>query len=160
MLVLCSYLVSNSKLQDQMSIEANLLSFSFFNFLAQMESLSLSFFFLFSLQAYFRESVGNRVFLIFFIEILLAVKLATQPFSNSILAFAISGVLLITETPDAETILTLDLTILKRMSISWIIKSCMTSTSVALPLNGATLLKCARQLASLKNRGKFLKCKI
>jgi hypothetical protein len=35
----------------------------------------------------------------FFIDILLAVKLATHPFSNSILAFAMSGVSEITVTP-------------------------------------------------------------
>ena len=54
----------------------------------------------------------------FFNDILLEVKLATQPFSNSIRAFAISGVSLITETPLAFTLLTFDFTTLKIMSMS------------------------------------------
>ena len=58
------------------------------------------------------------VFLIFFREILLDVRLAIQPFSNSSLAFAISGVVLI---------------------ISWIIKSIITETSVPLGLKSESL---------------------
>ena len=54
----------------------------------------------------------------FLSEIRLAVKLATQPLTNSIRALAISGVSLITETPLADTFLTLDLTTLKITSMS------------------------------------------
>ena len=74
----------------------------------------------------------------FFIEIRLAVKLATQPFSNSILALAISGVSLITDTPLALTFFTLDCTTLKIASISCIIKSSTTGTSVPRGLNSAS----------------------
>ena len=54
----------------------------------------------------------------FFIEILLAVKLATHPFSNSNLAFAISGVSEITLTPLALTSFTGESTTDKIASIS------------------------------------------
>ena len=54
----------------------------------------------------------------FFIEIRLAVRFATQPFSNSMRAFAMSGVSLITQTPLAFMFLTGELTTLKMMSIS------------------------------------------
>ena len=75
----------------------------------------------------------------FFMEILLAVKFATQPFSNSILAFAISGVSEITEIPLACTFFTLEFTTDKIISISCIIKSKTTGTSVPLGLNSANL---------------------
>ena len=54
----------------------------------------------------------------FFKEILLAVKLATQPFLNSTLALVISGVLLITQTPFAFTSLTSESTSLSTISMS------------------------------------------
>ena len=60
----------------------------------------------------------NLDFLIFFNEILLAVKLATQPFLNSTLALVMSGVLLITLTPFALTSITSDLTTFNTISMS------------------------------------------
>ena len=57
-------------------------------------------------------------FLMFFKEILLAVKLATHPFINSILALAISGDLLIIDIPLDEIFLISDLTISRIISIS------------------------------------------
>ena len=60
----------------------------------------------------------NLDFLIFFNEILLAVKLATQPFLNSTLALVMSGVLLITLTPFALTSITSDFTTFNTISMS------------------------------------------
>ena len=75
----------------------------------------------------------------FFNEILLAVKLATQPFLNSTLALVMSGVLLIAQTPFAFTSLTSESTSLSTISMSWIIKSNTTETSFPLGLNSANL---------------------
>ena len=71
----------------------------------------------------------------FFMEILLAVRLATAPLSNSSLTLAISGVSLTTLTPLAWIFLMFDLTTLRTISISWIIRSKTTGTSVPLGLN-------------------------
>ena len=60
----------------------------------------------------------NLDFLIFFSEILLAVKLAIQPFLNSTLALVMSGVLLITLTPFALTSITSDFTTFNTISMS------------------------------------------
>ena len=79
------------------------------------------------------------VFLIFLREILLDVRFAIHPFSNSILAFAISGVVLIIDTPEALIFLTFELTTFKTISISWIIRSIITDTSVPLGLKSESL---------------------
>ena len=73
----------------------------------------------------------------FFSDILLAVRLATQPFSNAILALAISGVSLMMATPLAEIAATFESTRLKTVSISCIMRSNTTGTSVPLGLNSA-----------------------
>jgi hypothetical protein len=68
-------------------------------------------------------------------EILEEVRLATQPLLNSILTLAISGVSVITPTPLAEMNFTSLFTMLRIISISWIIRSSITLTSVPLGLN-------------------------
>ena len=80
-----------------------------------------------------------RIFLIFFIEIRLDVRFATQPLLNSIRTFAISGVSVITPTPLAEMDFTSLFTMLKIISMSWIIRSSITLTSVPRGLNCANL---------------------
>ena len=78
-------------------------------------------------------------FLMFFREMRLAVRFATQPFANSIRALAMSGVSLITETPLAWIFFTSDFTTLRMISISWIMRSSTTGTSVPRGLNSASL---------------------
>ena len=73
----------------------------------------------------------------FFIEIRLAVRLATQPFSNSIRALVISGEWLITIALLADMCFTFDFTTLSMTSISCIIRSSTTGTSVPRGLNSA-----------------------
>ena len=73
-----------------------------------------------------------------FIEILLEVRLATHPLLNSIRTFAISGVSVITATPLDEIFLTSLFTMLRMISISWIMRSRITLTSVPRGLNWAS----------------------
>ena len=79
----------------------------------------------------------------FFKLIRLAVRLATQPFSNVIRALAMSGLSLTTATPLACTFFTGDPTTVSTMSMSWIIRSSTTLTSVPRGLN------CARRCVSM-----------